>query len=143
MVLSRFRCRLRLETDETEVPEFFVFGVLELNICYLTLKSIFNREVARGEEGSLMKMKELVNNRSTFVANDVLNLSSVTLLGRFLTISRDEPEAILTTIWLPGSKQRISRIRDQNGQSLPDFQQSIENFFTCEFVLILDAFVMI
>ena len=143
MVLSRLRCSLRLETDETEVTEFFVFGVLELNICYLTLKYIFNREVARGEEGSLMKMKELVNNRSTFVANDDLNLSSVTLLGRFLTISRDEPEAILTTIWLPGSQQRISRIRDQNGQSLPDFQQSFENFFTCEFVLILDAFVMI
>ena len=60
MVLSRFRCRLRLETDETEVPEFFVFGVLELNICYLTLKSIFNREVARGEEGSLMEMKEII-----------------------------------------------------------------------------------
>ena len=90
-----------------------------------------------------MELKELVNNRNTFVANDDLNLSSVTLLGRFLTISRDEPEAIMTTIWLPGSKQRISRIRDQNGQSLPDFQQNFENFFTCEFVLILDAFVMI
>lgn len=74
---------LGLVADEGELPEYTVFGVLELNVGD---DSLFAEEIAKTSFGYLNKEMDI-----TFLEYTIIYTSRtrLTVLGRFLTTRRD------------------------------------------------------